>query len=537
MLTSTLVGCTSKSENTTGASKEKEEIARVVLSSNPDSLDSTKIGDSVTITVVQEVMEGLVRIKDGKVEAGGAESWTTSEDGLTWTFSLRENTWTDGKPVTAHDYVYSVRRLFDPMSAGKYANLFYVIKNGELANNGEVSLEEVGVKAIDENTLEFTLEHPVPYFIQLANFPAVYPLREDIVAEQGDSYGSDISKMVFNGPFKIDQWIKDSKLTLSKNEGYWDKDTVKLDGVVISIVPEETTVRQLFDTGQLDMVRSVRKEYIEQVSEKIDAGEIKMEGSVYPAVSYIAFNTQDPNNIFTNAKVRQAFSISIDRESYVNNVEKRNVAGYGFIPHGLNNGSTHFRDVAEEPLKDLMDKDPKALLHEGLKELGLNPQDDLTVTFLQANANSTTKVRGEYFQNQWQTKLGVEVKIDTASDNATFNKMVNAGEYQITQTGWGAFYNDPLYFFQIYTSGDSNNATLLANEEYDKLIEETKNESDMDVRLEKFIEAEELLVRDLAAIAPLMFYYEKHLYSNRLKGVQVSAGGPQFELKWAYIEE
>ncbi len=116
MLTSTLVGCTSKSENTTGASKEKEEIARVVLSSNPDSLDSTKIGDSVTITVVQEVMEGLVRIKDGKVEAGGAESWTTSEDGLTWTFSLRENTWTDGKPVTAHDYVYSVRRLFDPMS-------------------------------------------------------------------------------------------------------------------------------------------------------------------------------------------------------------------------------------------------------------------------------------------------------------------------------------------------------------------------------------------------------------------------------------
>ena len=206
------------------------------------------------------------------------------------------------------------------------------------------------------------------------------------------------------------------------------------------------------------------------------------------------------------------------------------------IPYGLSIGEELFRDIYPEPMKDFLAQDPKALLEEGLKELG-KEGEQITVTFLQKNSDNDTKVQAEYYQNQWQTKLGVIVKIDTASDNSSFNNQVSKGLYQVCQTGWGADYNDPMTFMQCYMTGDGNNPAFFSDAKYDELVEACKTESDMKVRGEKFAEAEKIITVEHCGLAPITFTYDKNVAKSSVKGFYINgAGGPAIELKSAYVE-
>ena len=214
---------------------------------------------------------------------------------------------------------------------------------------------------------------------------------------------------------------------------------------------------------------------------------------------------------------------------------RKDTPAYGIIPPATNNGDTKFRDNVKEPLK-YNKEEAKALFEEGLAEIG-KKAEDITVTFLQGNANNDTKVKSEFFQNQWETTLGVKVKIDTAADNATFNATVSKGMYQICNTGWGADYNDPMTFMQLYTTGDGNNAPFASNETYDQLIDACKTELDMKVREQKFAEAEQILLSEEASIAPLTYSLSKNLVNSQVKGLAFNgAGGPAIEFKTAHIE-
>jgi len=536
LLATVLTGCGGKdTRSDNGLISDSSQVINVSSTQDILSLDTSKLADAASNTIAQETQEGLVRLENKKLVAAGAEKWEVSEDGLTWIFTLKDYSWSDGKKVKADDYVYAVRRLFEPEIGSPNAGIFYMIKGGEAYNTNKGKAEDIGVKAIDDKTLEFSLNQPTPYFLQLMNFPNLLPLRQDIVEKGGDAYGTDCKQVLYSGPFVVDEWVKGSKVVLKKNDKYWDAGSVKLETANILLVPEEATRQQMFYGKSLDVIQNVRQEYSDKLKDKVESGEITALIGNYPRVGYIAFNNEDPNNIFTNEKVRLAFSLSLDRDGYVKNVVKKDQPSYGLVPYGLNNGDKVFREEVEEPLKEIKDQDPKKLLKQGLEELGLDPNEQIEITFLQQNANADTRVIGEFYQSQWQENLNVKVNIDTASDSATFNNMIMKGTYQVAQTGWGADYNDPMTFMGLFVSGDGNNSAFFSDSKYDELVKEASVESDMEKRLNMFKEAEKILIADKAGIAPLTFNATNYL-QGYVKGLNIEAGGPAYELKHVYIE-
>lgn len=530
-------GAQSSKAAVSSESPSAQQTANFYMTEDPDTLDPTRADDDVKNSIVMEVQEGLVRMRDGKLEPAGAESWKISDDGTTWTFKLRDNKYSDGSDVVAADYVNAVQRIFDPEVNCHNAAIFYCIKGGEEFNTGKGAKDGVGVSAPDAKTLVFTLKEPLPYSEQLTNFSAISPIKSSATEGANNStYGADAKAMYYSGPFYIDSWTRGSDVVLKKNPNYWDAGSVKLDQVNFKLVQEEQTREQMFQQGQIDILRNATTEFAGQMKAQIDSKDVSMIEGASPRSSYICFNNQDPDKIFTNANIRKAFSLSIDREALVTNVEKKDKAAYGLVPFGLSNGDTIFRDKVEEPLKPSASQDPKALLQQGLKELGLDPSKQITVTFLQRNSDSDTKVQGEFYQNQWESKLGVSVKIDTASDTATFNQTVSKGLYQVCQTGWGADYNDPMTFMQCWTTGDGNNPAFFSDQKYDQLVNACKTLSDESQRLDNFKQAEEILIDEKAGIAPLTYTFSKNLVNKRLQGAILNgAGGPMVEFKYASV--
>ena len=514
-------------------------VINAIMTSDPDTMDPGRADDSQKNQIVLETQETLVRLIDGKLEMAGAESIDTSDDGLTWTFHLRDNKYSDGTEVKAQDYVNSIRRIFDPEVNCHNAGIFYCIKGGEDFNTGKGSKEDVGAVAVDDKTLEITLVEPLPYFEQLLTFANVTPVPESKTqGEANSSYGATAEELSQCGPFYISEWTRGSRVILKKNPNYWDAANIKLDEIDFNLAQDENTRMQLFTQGQADVLDNARTEFVEQNQSAIDAGDVQLISGPQPRNSYICFNNEDPDGVFTNEKIRKAFAIAFDRETYVKSVLKKDRAAYGEIPYGTALGADgDFRDSYPEPMQELLDQDPTELLAEGLKEIG-REGETLTVTFLQRNSDNETKVAAEYYQNQWQTKLGVTVNIDTASDNSAFNNQVSKGQYQVCQTGWGADYNDPMTFMQCYTTGDGNNPAFFSDSEYDELVNACKTEQDQKVRGDNFAAAEKILTVDKCGISPVTFSYKNVLISKRLKGVQVNgAGGPDIEYRNAYVEE
>lgn len=539
-MTLSLAACGGSGKSNEGTdNKDGAKAAKVttVMTTDPDTLDPGRADDEQKNAIVLEAQETLVRLIDGKLTNAGAEDYTVSDDGTVYTFKLRDNKYADGTEVKAQDYVNSIRRVFDPEVNCHNAGIFYCIKGGEEFNTGAGSKEDVGAVAVDDKTLEITLTEPLPYFVQLLTFSNMTPVPESKTqGEKNSSYGATAEELSQCGPFYVAEWTRGSKIVLKKNPNYWDAENVKLDEVEMVLAVDENTRQQLFDQGQIDVLRNVRTEYIEQVQSKIDAGDIQLISGPQPRNSYICFNNEDPEGVFSNENIRKAFAIAFDRESYVKNVLKKDQAAYGEIPFGTAIGEDIFRDLYNEPMKELLDQDPKALLEKGLEEIG-RAGETLEVTFLQRNADNETKVASEYYQNQWQTKLGVKVNIDTASDSSAFNNQVSKGLYQICQTGWGADYNDPMTFMQCYTTGDGNNPAFFSDARYDELVNACKTEQDMKVRGENFAEAEKILTVDKCGISPVTFAFSNVVVSKNLKGIYINgAGGPSVEFRDAYVE-
>lgn len=536
MILGSLAGCAEKGGKDT---KEKDagKTANIAMASEPDNIDASRGDSSVKGAVILEVQETLLRLDEsGNAQAAGAESWEISDDGLVYTFKIRDNKYSNGKSVLAADYANCLLRTLDPEVASTYSANFYFIKGAEAYNTGTGVKDEVGIRALDENTLEITLNEPIPYFIQMMTSMQFTPIPEEHTeADKNVTYGADAKNMSFSGPFMIEKWTRGNGFVLKKNPEYWDAEHVNIDTVNYLLLPETNTQQQMFEQGKIDVLENVSSEYYEKSAKKIEDKEIRLLEYAKPSLLYLSFNNEDPNGIFTNAKIRQAFSLALDRELYFEKVVKKDAVAYGVIPPATNNGDEKFRDRHEEPLLAWKETDPKTLLEEGLKEIG-KEGERITVTYLQGDANNNTKVRSEFFQNQWETKLSVKVEIETAADNATFNNMVNKGQFQVCNTGWGADYNDPMTFMKLFMTGDSNNNPRFSNQMYDELIGACISEADMDVRDAKFAEAEKILI-DEAAIAPLNYGMSKNFIQNRLTGVYFNgAGGPNVELKTADIE-
>lgn len=525
---------------------DKEQYLNLTLKAEPKTMDLSKATDLYSSQILIEITEGLTRLekdKDGKeiIAPAGAKEWKTSEDGLKWTFTLRDYEWYDGKKVTANDYVYSILRTLDPNTAAQYAYFLFPIKGAEEYNSGKGKKEDVGVKAIDDNTLEFTLEQPVPYFLQLTSFKTFLPQRQDIVEKYGDKYGTEAETLPVNGPFKIASWTHQSDVVLEKNEKYWDKDNVKLDKVTFKIIKDETARMNELENGSIDAVGVRKPEYVDQFNK---AGKYTNLTGYDGSVVYQTYNTipkiDGQVNPFNSPKVRLAFSLALNREDIIKTIYKGlGSPALGWVPFEILIGDQEYRKAAGvEPLKAAYDKykDPKALLVEGLKELGL-PEDPskITIKMINSGTDAETKEIAEYYQQAYQNALGVKIEPEYMEWNQ-FMKRLDTGEYQLAGLAWGADYNDPMTFMDMWLSnaGQMNNGWK--NAKYDELINKTRTAKDAAERTELFKQAEQLLLVDEAVASPVNYRKYNIFEANYVKNLMLVNFGQLYEVKYAYTQ-
>lgn len=533
LILTSFTGCGNKNET---SSKEAEVLN--LTTGAVKTMDSAKATDSESFNITQNTQETLLVYNNDKPVPGAAKSFEKSKDGKTYTFHLRDGLkWSDGKELTSKDYKYAWMRLLDPNVASGYSFFLFGIKNGENYFNGKAKIEDVGIKIPDDKTLVVELENPIPYFTQLVAFPALAPQRKDIVEAQGEAYGSKEEGLVFSGPFMVSSWKRGSKIELVKNPNYWNAENIKLDEVNLNQIGEVNTKYQMFLSGQLDVMYKVGGEYIKELQKGVKEGKWDEVSGVMPTVYYDQYNMKSPNKILQNTKIRQALSIAIDREQYTKDILKSGVPAYGMVPDGIVAGDVEYRKEVKQPLKEIDNKDPKELFIEGLKELGLDPDPSkYTVDLLLQRGDSSIKNQGEYLQNTWKQKIGVNIKLQIPADFSDFLRKQDAGEFDISMAGWGADYNDPMTFLDLFGAKNGSNYGKFNNDKVNKLLEDLQTEIDTNKRIEMYKEIEKIVVTDNPAIAPT-YYLDIHSYEKKnVHGMQYPKFGGSYQLRWTYIE-
>ena len=479
------------------------QVLRIPIDEEPDSFNVARVSDYYSAMVASQVIEGLtgIVVRDGHEVAvpACAESWETSEDGLTWTFRLREMKWADGEPLRASDFVYGISRVLDPATASPISGKVRFIKNASDVLLGKKPLSELGLEAPDDRTLVVRLEHPVPYLLQSAAGTAMFPARRDVVEKFGDAYGTDADKIVGCGPFNLADWVHNSSLAFVKNPLYWDADNVKLDRLEMKIVAEESAKVGDFENGGLDLVSVYSVEWAKKLDEK--GGYVKNVVAM-PETKYVFFNQTVPP--FSSPKVRLAFSLALDREEIHKDVSLGlDPAAWGWLPPAMGLDGENFRKLAGDPIKDLAaaHPDPKALLAEGLKELGMSEAPEgLKIVLMCHNA---TRDFAEYLQQAYKTRLGVDLELDPV-EWPVFQERNRNLDYQMGYKSYYADFNDPSSMMDLWITGTRTIPTGWSNERYDALVREAGQSADKALRTKNYAEAERILLEE-GTIAPYAY--------------------------------
>ncbi|MBW9148953.1 peptide ABC transporter substrate-binding protein [Clostridium sp. CM028] len=542
-----LVGCKKdKATVSTNTSTKKDDDQHLNLFLlEPLTLDPNEASDVDSFTIINEMQEGLARIKvvDGKdkIEPAGAKSWETSKDGLTWTFHLRDYKWSDGVQVTAQQYVDSFQRLLKKENAFSYAYYAYEIKGAEDFNKGTGKSEDVGVVAKDDKTLVINLVKPTPYFEKKFPFVNFGPIRLDVIKKGGENWKTDIAKQVYCGPYKIKEWVKNNSMTFEKNPTYWDADNVFVKTAEMNAIPEFSTQAQLFESSQLD-VTGCSQEYVKKWQDEAKAGKFQFAEGDKASTGYLAFNNDGgPSGLMSNKKIRLAMSLAFDREDYINTLLSRYSPAYGWIPKSLQSGKNVYRDEVKEPLKDLateyVNKPEKlqALFKEGLKELGVNKDlSKIKIKYITVGDSSAAKQTNEWWQQQFKTNLGIDLSVEVFGTAPLLEQAKKDRKWDACYGGWGADFDDPINFFEVFASEGDNNKIKYNNPEYNKIIKDLETEIDPANRVKKYQKLEAMLVKDDVALAPIFYQDTRRFSQNYVKDFMSPHFGATYEWRWAY---
>jgi len=510
---------------------DKNQELNMFINAEPKTLDPSKGTDSYSSQILIKITEPLVTTsvdENGgeKIVPAGAESWTVSEDKLVYTFKIRDMKWEDGQAVTAEDYVYGMLRTLDPNTGSIYAFLMSPIKNADQYNAGKVDKESVGIKVLDEKTLQITLGTETPYMMQLAYFPTFFPQRKDMVEKYGDRYGTEAETLLSCGPFKLDKWVHSNKVIFVKNDSYWDKENVILTKMTFNIVTDENSRMNLMFNGQMDMGSATKPEWVDKFQ---STGDFDTTIKYELGTNYSYFN--QTNKYFKNAKIRKAFSVAINREE-LNDVifNGKFEPAYGFVARGISVGDKLYEN---EPLKEVKE-DAKQLLKEGLEELGLstNPAD-MNITYLASGSSSWNRKYAEYMQQSFLKTLGVNMKAEFV-EWPVFQKRVQEMNYEFAGAAWTGDYNDPNTFLDLWMSTNSIVNTGYKSEKYDTLLKKAAKATDSNERAEYFKQAERLLVVEDVTIAPTLYRKTNTLIRKYVKGYNPSVI-QKFNYKGVYI--
>ncbi|MBU6376581.1 MAG: peptide ABC transporter substrate-binding protein [Bdellovibrionales bacterium] len=494
-----------------------ENTLVLAMSSEPPDLNATKATDSESFFILGHVMEGLTRSgKDGKPAPGVAERWEITDKGAV--FYLRKNArWSDGKPVTAHDFVYSWQTVVDPKNASEYAFILFPVKNAERIVGKKAAPQELGVQALDDFTLKVTFEKPCGYFLSLTSFASYFPLRKDFHQAHGERYGAEYDTMLYNGPFALTKWIHGAAIRMEKNPHYWNAEIVKLNAIDIPYITADDGARfNLFRNGKIDLVH-LSKNTLETAMRARFRMRKFADGTLY----FLEYNFK-AGRPTVNKNLRLAIQAVFDADEYVDKVVSipGTIPGSTLIPAWITGKKKLFReDFPIIPKKPDLDA-AKKYLASALRELGL--KDPPSLVWLTGDSPRASK-EAEYFQSLLKSTLGIELKIDKQIFKQRLAKM-SAGEFDIVSAGWGPDYNDPMTFADLFTSWNENNRGLWRNTQYDEWIRKAQSTTDPATRMDAMAAAERLLL-DEQPILPLYESSVIYTQSDELFGVRRNSVG------------
>ena len=520
-----LAGCGSKTDTDTFRFANDTDIV---------GMDSTVVDDAMSFNAITAITDGLTTVDvKGNTIPGIAKSWDVSNNGLTYTFHLRDAKWANGDDVTAQDFVYSWHRIIK--NAGNYAYMLgsegASIKNADsLINLGTTATDEqlntLGIKATDDKTVVVDLEKNVPYFVGLMSFPCYFPQNQKFVEKCGKNYATKPEYILGNGAYKMTKWIKGNKATFTKNDKYYDAKSVKTKNLEMYLVQDPKTAAQNFDNGKVDYA-TINSTLVDKYKGK-DTFTTFNEGYLF----YLQVNFK--NNTVANKNVREALAYAINRKDLCENVLKDgSMAATGFVPSQLSKSPAgkDFRDDADKYVS-YDQKKAQEYLDAAKKELGT---DTITIDLLYGTDESPMDTMAEYLQGSFSKLKGLKVNmVATVKKDRIYNREAN-GNFQVVCTRWGPDYADPTTYLNLFLTGNQNNYGKYSNAKVDSLMKQVQAESDLNKRWDLMTQVEKTALDDLAYI-PVFEKGAAALKAKNVKGLVHSAVGVPYTFKYVTIK-
>jgi len=506
-------------ETTTTSAKEAEPVVfKIANGTEPESLDPSQIQGVPEDRIFKTIFEALVAVdpKTGGPIPGVAESWTISDDGMQYTFKLRDCNWSDGTPITAEDVVYSWTRELDPATGSPYAWLpIMFLKGASEFNAGEVDASALGIRALDAHTFQMDLIGPLPYVLGvLANFTFAIVPKQAI-----EKYGSDCvlpENFVGNGPFVLDQWLPQQYIKVVKNPEYWDKDNVALDEAYFYASDDDNTMYNMYLKGEMDWINTVPQD-------QLDSAQLRNDFTVAPQLStyYYVFNLEKAP--LDNVLVRKALARAIDRTALVEQVTKAGqIPAWGIVPDMAGYDALAFPD----------DYNVKAA-QELLSEAGYpNGSNFPSVTILY-NTSEAHKNIASFIQQEWKEKLNIDVELIN-EEWATYLSDRNVGNFQVSRAGWVGDYQDPNTFLDMFVTGTAMNGGNYSSAIYDADINNAARMPEGADRMAVLTDAEDNLINVDQAIMPLYYYVSVNMVDTDVWGGWYTNTMDQHPLKDIY---
>ena len=517
-------------EETTAAEVEAESSdgfnLAVCLASEPQTIDPALNSAVDGAIMINHMFEGLVKwVDDGEGNAvtapGQAESWekVVNDDGtVTYTFTLRDGIkWSDGQPVTAADFEYTWKRLANPETAADYCYMIDMVQGYADVASGAADPDTLGIKAIDDKTLEVVLSYDCPYFEEIMAFPATFPVRQDMV-EGNEQWTYDPATYIGNGPYKMAEWSHNAYILAEKNENYYDYENLGPDTIRFTLLDDANAMLTAYNSGELDFIENFPTD---EMANYLASGEITV--ADYLGTYYVCFNTED--EVFSDPLIREAFSLAIDRNYIVENVSQAGeVPATAYVPSGVNDAAgpsgDDFRTVGGDyysvAAEDYEANCEKA--RELLAEAGYPNGEGFPTVEYTYNTDDKHKAIAEALQNMWQEVLGVTVTLSNQDWNV-FLESRKQGDYQIARNGWIADYNDPCSFLDMWYTDGGNNDAQYSNPEYDAQIDAAKATSNQEERMAAFHAAEDILIEQDSVLAPIYFYTQPYMLADDIQGM------------------
>ncbi|MFR1050929.1 MAG: peptide ABC transporter substrate-binding protein [Oscillospiraceae bacterium] len=490
-----------------------------VLSNEPDGIDPTVTNNSFAQYILANCFEGLVTYDaTGSIVGGAAETWDISDDGLVYTFHLRDGLkWSDGSDLTAEDFVYSLQRVLTPATTAQYVSMVTgYVKNAQEFYDGTATADELGVKAVDAKTLEITLIQPTSFFIDLVSMWCYDPVQKATIEANGDRWTASADTYICNGPFKMTQLKMGEGYVLEKNENYWDAANVSLEKLTFRFILDSATALTAYESGEVDGIRSIPT---------ADYARLKAAGAgiqTVPNYGTVYYNINCAKAPYDNVLVRKALNLAIDRQALIDNVVQLNATpAYSFLAPGYSVGGMDITKGRET--FDLSATANVEAAQKALADAGYPGGEGFPTLRLSYYSDDTVKKVVEAMAEMLKNNLGIDVEI-SSNDWAIYYESVQSGNYEVGAMGWSADYLNPMSFLPLFKTGDSTNTAFYSNPDYDKLVDKVMTTTDPDAAAELTLQADALASKEYCCL-PLYYKTNDFLMKDYVSGYYMTASG------------